>query len=572
MIQPKDEYKVIESYTIARYKNDYTLKLDMNENTLGCSPNVTRVLSNISLDDVSQYPTYGEIEAKIASTIGVSSENVLITNGGDAGITAIYTTYVSKDEEVLYAIPSYTMYKIDAQRVNANIVTVPYKEKWIYPTEDIIKNITNKTKLIIICSPANPTGDIVAEEDVCKILEAAPNTIVLLDEAYWRFTNRTPLSLKHLIDKYDNLIIMHTFSKDYGLAGMRIGYLLSNPKNFEFIHKSMDPFSVNNIAVKAALAALDDQEFVKTYVDAVKESRIFISEAIKPFATEVYPSEANFMFIHVGNKYEWYHSKLLKNKIKIRRYPNNPLLKGYLRLTLGTVDQMKRVLNVLEDYEGIILDVDGVLVDENISYRQAIKETFEFFSNQSVTLEKIQEYKNRGGFINDWILTKHLLDEVKINLSIEEITDKFQEFYFNDGKGLITKEKLLLDPQIIKDLQKKYKLAVFTGRPKMEAEYILKKEGILNCFEILVCCDDLPEGHGKPSPMGIDIICEKIGTRNVIYIGDMPDDMVAATRANIDSVGILPPQDKSKDLKNLLLSKGAIEVYENLQIALENIV
>lgn len=572
MIQPRDEYKVIESYTIAKYKNDYMLKLDMNENTLGCSPHVTQALQNISLNDISQYPAYGEIQEKIASTIGVPSDNILITNGGDAGITAIYTTYVSKDEEVLYAIPSYTMYKIDAQRVNANIVTVPYKEKWVYPTEDIIKNITAKTKMIIICSPANPTGDIVSEKDICRIIEAAPNAIILLDEAYWRFINRDKRSLKHLINKYDNLIIMHTFSKDYGLAGMRIGYLLSNPKNFEYIHKSMDPFSVNNIAIKAALAALDDQEFVKNYVNAVKESKAYVSEVIKSVATEVYASEANFIFFYVGNKYEWFHSKLLKNNIKIRRYPNNPLLKGYLRLTLGTVEQMQTVLNILEDYKGIIFDVDGVLVDENISYRQAIKETFEFFSNQTITLEKIQEYKNRGGFINDWILTKHLLDEININLSLEEITAKFQEYYFDDGKGLISKERLLVDPQIIKNLQKKYKLAVFTGRPRLEAEYILQKEGILDCFEMLVCSDDLPEGHSKPSPMGIDRICKKIGTRNVLYVGDMPDDMVAASRAKIDSVGILPPQDKSNDLKNLLFSKGAVEVYDNIQVALDNIV
>ncbi|MGD9580151.1 MAG: histidinol-phosphate transaminase [Vampirovibrionia bacterium] len=572
MIQPKEEYKVIESYTIARYQGDYTLKLDMNENTLGCSPLVKEALKNISINDISQYPAYGEIEEKIAQTIGVSTNKILITNGGDAGITAIYTTYVSRDEEVLYAVPSYTMYKIDAQRVNAKIITVPYREKWVYPTEDIIKNITDKTKMIVICSPANPTGDIVPEEDICKILDAAPQAIVLLDEAYWRFINRENKSLKHLIDKYDNLIIMHTFSKDYGLAGMRVGYLISNPKNFEFIHKSMDPFSVNNVAIRAALAALEDQEFVTTYAEAIKESKKFTYEKLKEIATEVYPSESNFIFFNVGNKYEWLHSKLLKNRIKIRRYPNNPLLKGYLRLTLGTTEQMKNVLNLMKDYEGIIFDVDGVLVDENVSYRQAIKETFEYFGKKSITLETIQEYKNRGGFINDWVLTKYLLDEINIKLSIEEITDKFQEYYFNNGKGLISKEKLLLDPQIIKDLQSKYKLAVFTGRPREEAEFILRKEGILDCFEILVCSDDLPKEHSKPSPMGIERICEKFGTKNVLYVGDMPDDMVAAERGNIDSVGILPPQDKSDNLKQLLLSKGAIEVYEDLLSALNNIV
>ncbi|MEW5821892.1 MAG: aminotransferase class I/II-fold pyridoxal phosphate-dependent enzyme [Cyanobacteriota bacterium] len=569
MVQPREEYKDIGTYTIARYKQDLILKLDMNENTLGCSPHVIKTLKSLPVDVYSKYPAYGEIEEKIASFFNLSTEKVLITNGGDAGINAVYLTYVNEGDEVIYAVPSYVMYKLDAQRVRARIVQVPYEKKWVYPAEKVIEAITEKTKLIVISSPANPTGDIVCEGDIIRIIEAAPNSMVLLDEAYWRFVDRENKSLYYLINKYNNLTIMHTFSKDYGLAGIRIGYLLSCQENIAHIGKSMDPFSVNNIAVEAGLASMEDPEFVDNYVKHVRESKEYFTEAIKEIADEVYESQANFVCFYVGSKYEWYYAKLLKNRIKIRRYPHNPLLKGYLRVTLGTVDQMKTVLNHFKDYDAIIFDIDGVFVNESLSYRKAIQLTYEFFSGKTITQEEIQEYKNQEGFIDDWILTRHLLSIIGINLSLEEVTEKFQEFYWKDGKGLIAEEKLLLNPEIIKLLNRQYKMAVFTGRPREEAEYILKKEGIIDCFDIIVSSNDVPEGKGKPDSYGINVICDKLKSKNIIYFGDMPDDIRAAEKAGIDSAGILPPQDKSEKLKDLLLSLGAIEVYDNLEKAIE---
>jgi histidinol-phosphate aminotransferase len=571
MVNPKEEYQAIESYTIARYEQDYILKLDMNENTLGCSPFVESAIKSLSPADFSKYPTYGEIEDKIANFFGLETSQVVVTNGGDAGINAMYNTYVNPEDEIIYTVPTYVMYKIDAQRVRAMIVQVPYEQKWIYPVDKVIEKVSNRTKLIVISSPANPTGDIVPEEDICKILEAAPDTMLLLDEAYWRFTSRENKTLKHLINKYDNLTIMHTFSKDYGLAGIRIGYLISKSDNIEQIRKSMDPFSVNIIANKAAMAAMDDQDFVQNYVNQVKESKEYVKNELKNIADEVYDSEANFIFFYVGYKQEWYHSKLIKKRIKLRRYPNNPMLEGYIRLTLGTIDQMKIVINHLKDYELIIFDIDGVLVDESQTYRKAIRCTYQYFAGKEISFEKIQEYKNKGGFNNDWKLTRHLLKLENINITMDEVINKFQEYYFNDGKGFIAEETLLVNKELIKNLARKYKLAVFTGRPRSEALYILSKEGIKNCFDIIISMDDVPQGKGKPDPWGLEEICNKLGTRNAIYIGDMPDDIEASEAANLDSAGILPPQDKSESLAQLLISKGAISVYDNASEAIKRI-
>jgi histidinol-phosphate aminotransferase len=571
MVEPREEYKTIESYTIARYKSDYVLKLDMNENTLGCSPQVLKAIQSITARDLAQYPTYGEIEAKVAATLQLPPENILVTNGGDAGINAVYSTYVYENDEVIYAVPSYVMYKIDAQRVKAKIVTVPYEEKWVYPVENVIKHITDKTKLIVICSPANPTGDVVAEKDICKILEVAPQTMVLLDEAYWRFTNRENKSLKHLINKYENLVIMHTFSKDYGLAGIRMGYLISQEKNFKQIHKSMDPFAVNVIANITASVAMDDLNFVYEYVDHVKESKKYVLNTLNALGYEAYSSEANFVLFYVGSKQEWYHSKLLKKKIKIRRYPTNPALDGYIRLTLGTVDQMQLVMEQFKPYESIIFDIDGVLVDESQTYRKAIKYTCQHFSGQEISYEQIQEYKNQGGFNNDWVLTKHILNQTGVDVSMEDIIEKFQELYFNDGKGFISEEKLLVPRELIERLSKKYKLNVFTGRPRPEAEFILKKAGIRYCFDTIIAMDDVPKGKGKPDSWGIEAICEKLQSRHVLYIGDMVDDVIASEKAGVDFAGILPPQDKSEMLRNLLMQEGAIEVYDNLEEAIYRI-
>lgn len=568
MVQPKDYYKDVELYAIPRVRPDISLKLDANENTLGCSPVVLDALSKASYKDISQYPAYGNIEKKIAEFNNVPENYVMITNGGDASVKALFFSYIKEGDEVLFASPSYSMYKINVALANAKLISVPYEEKWRYPTRQIINRISENTKMIIICSPNNPTGDIIPEKDLIEILEAAPNAVVLLDEAYYRFSKTNPKGLLHLVNTYKNLIVLRTFSKDFGLAGMRVAYSVAQPYLMDNIRKALDPFPVTNLSIIAAEAALQDQQYVDDYISRVHQAKDQTFSAIKPYVDEIYDTETNFLWINLNSKQEWVFHKLLKNNIKVRRF-SSPETNGFIRLTIGTPEQMKEVVSQFKPYDMVVFDVDGVLIDESLSYRNAIRETYAYFTSKDITLEEIQGYKNQGGFNNDWKLTKHLLDEAGLNISMDDIIEKFQEIYFNDGKGLIKEEKLLVKKETIEALSKQYKLTVFTGRPKEEVIFALENNDILKYFDMIVSMDDVSKG--KPDCEGLEKISKRYNTTNMLFIGDMPDDIIAAETFKIDSVGVLPPQDKSDALKELLLNKGAIYVYNDGQSALEAI-
>lgn len=210
----------------------------------------------------------------------------------------------------------------------------------------------------------------------------------------------------------------------------------------------------------------------------------------------------------------------------------------------------------------LIFDIDGVLVDVSNSYRQAIKQTAEFFTKKEVTLQEIQGYKNKGGFNNDWDLTEAIIRDRGLNASREKIIEKFQELYL--GK-LIKNEKWLLDKRILQKLYEKYKLAILTGRPREEAIHVLKNNNALNYFGEIIAMEDVT--RQKPDPEGLLKILRKYNANHAFYFGDTIDDMKAAVNANIIAVGVLPPSDKSEELKNLLLENRAkVVIYDINQI------
>ena len=207
----------------------------------------------------------------------------------------------------------------------------------------------------------------------------------------------------------------------------------------------------------------------------------------------------------------------------------------------------------------LILDIDGVLVDVSGSYRQAIKQTAEFFTKKEVTLQEIQENKNKGGSNNDWDLTEAIIRERGFNASREKIIEKFQELYL--GK-LMKNEKWLLNKKILRELPKNYDLAILTGRPREEAIYVLKNNDVINYFSEIIAMEDVKKQ--KPNPEGLLKILKKFNANNAFYFGDTIEDMKAAVNADIIAVGVLPPSDKSEKLKNLLLENGAQSVIDNI--------
>jgi len=215
--------------------------------------------------------------------------------------------------------------------------------------------------------------------------------------------------------------------------------------------------------------------------------------------------------------------------------------------------------------KAVIFDMDGVLVDVSRSYRLTIKKTAEYFLGQDIHISQIQEYKNKGGFNNDWDLTERILNDNGKKISKEMIVNVFQRFYLGEKhNGLIKNEEWLLDGNILEHIQKNFKTGIVTGRPKKEAFYVLERFQKKSFFSVLITMDDVPSNKVKPDPFGIQLALQKLKSHKAFYVGDTVDDMKAATRANIIPIGVASDTKKYEEQSKLLLNHGAKWILKDI--------
>ncbi len=563
MTSPRKSIIDARAYEIPLYPDDIRLKLDSNENTMGPSPKVMAALQGITDKDIKFYPAYGEILTKLAAFNNLKTGMILPANGADEAISCVFNTFVEPEDSVLTVTPTFAMPKIYARALGCEYKEVPYAEKWIFPTQELINNIDEKTKLIIITTPNNPTGESIARQELIKILNAASGIYVLIDETYANYAGETFIDL---VETYPNILIARSMSKDFALAGLRFGYLISAEENLKHIKKVISPYSVNNLAVKAACAALDDINHLTYCISRVNESKALLTEGFSDIAEKVYPSSANFVLADFGERTDFIYKKLLNTGIRVKNFGNAQYLENCMRIALPDVENTEYILESLKPRDLIIFDMDGVIVDTSNSYRLAIRGTYEKFSGKTLTPEAVQMAKNRGGLNNDWDLTYYLLEKEGISVSFQELIEKFQELYWgNNGDGFILNEKLLISRQTLAELSQKYDMAIFTGRPKLEAEYVLKRWDIGQFFCPVITMEDPPKGKGKPDPWGVHQIVRITRPKEVFFLGDTVDDMFSARQAGVKGVGVLPPQEKGEELRRALLAHGAVDVLENTE-------
>jgi len=348
MIKPRKAIEKLEAYNPPIENRGNSLRMDFNENTVGPSPKVVEAIKNISRDYVSCYPEYNAFKKKLAKYLRVKESQVIPTNASDDGIKVIMDTYIEEGDEIIIPEPTFPMFRIYAGIADAKIISMLYNEDLSFPTAKVLSAINDKTKIIVVVNPNNPTGTPVKRADIIKILEkskSAKNSIVLLDEAYHHFTKETGIDL---IGKYENLIVVQTFSKVFGLAGLRIGYIISSEQNIRNIKKACSPYSVNSIAVLAASAALDDENYIEWYVSEVEKSRELLYQELKKLGIKAYPSSANFILAYFGNKSKEIMDKLKQDGILIRDRSSDKMLNGCIRISLGTVEQTKKFLGHLK--------------------------------------------------------------------------------------------------------------------------------------------------------------------------------------------------------------------------------
>ncbi len=553
-MKAKKSVEEMQGYFVPMYENDWDIKIDSNENNYGASPKVYEAIRNCNIKEVSFYPFYGELSQKVADFYGFNINNIKVTNGADEAIQGIIQTYLEKDEKLLTLDVSFEMPVIYTQIQGGKIKKVPFKEKWVFPIDEFLREITSDVKIIYVASPNNPTGNLLKESDLKRIIEKAQGKVVLIDETYANYSGTT---YKDYVNQYDNVFITRSFSKDFALAGMRLGCVISSEENIKNLKKVISPFSVNSLAMKAGIAALEDSEYFFNLRKEVLESKEELKTFFETLGANVYPSFANFLLVDFGLKAEFVYYKLKKENITVKLFKKGSLLENHLRITIPTKIGVDRIKNVLKLKPSLVFDMDGVLVDARLSYRVAIEKTFEKFAGKKVSQEDIQAAKNLGGLNNDWDLTKFLLEKEGIKVEYKDIVDVFQEIYWDNGNGVINNETPLFDIKLFEELSKDYNLSIFTGRLREEAMFALNKFNAVELFFPILTTDDIPEGMGKPNPYGLNLTKEMTISSDYTYFGDTSDDIIAAKSAEYNAVGVLPPQDKSQELINSLKSKGA---------------
>ena len=321
------------------------LRLDFNENTVGAPPHVLDFIKRyLTAADLSIYPEYTNALQDLATHFGVSENELTLTNGTDEAIQLLINTFVNDNDAVLMLRPSYAMYRFYAQLAGAQIDEIDYRPGTLaFPLEELLERIDANTRAVLISNPNNPTGTATSVGAVEKILKKAPTAAVLVDEAYYEFCGVTVLPL---LREYGNLFVSRTFSKIYGMAGMRCGCLFSQAGNVAHLRKAQSPYSVNAVAAMAARIAVQDQKFVEEYVLEVLTARELLYVGLEKLHLPYIKSQANFVLFQAGDRALEIRDLLKARGVLVR--DRSYELPGCVRVTVGTRDQAQRFLDELE--------------------------------------------------------------------------------------------------------------------------------------------------------------------------------------------------------------------------------
>ena len=321
------------------------LRLDFNENTLACSPRVIEALRRITAADLTRYPERGSVEAIVAASLDVAPAQVLLTNGVDEAIHVLCQAFLDRGDAMLLPVPTYSMYEVYGSAAEAQIDAVPAADGFRFPLDAMLGAIHSRTRLIAIANPNSPTGATVARDAVVAIAERAAQAVVLVDEAYYHFFGETVIDL---IGKVPNLVVARTFSKAYGLAGLRLGALIAAEETMQWLRRVISPYSVNQLALACLPAALEDRAYLEWYVAEVKAARGVLTQALRDLGLEQWPSEANFILTRIGAAHGAFVKAMRARGILTRDRSADPGCDGLVRITVGTREQMQRARAAIE--------------------------------------------------------------------------------------------------------------------------------------------------------------------------------------------------------------------------------
>ncbi len=345
MLRPRPAVQALPTYR-PPLAGRVGLRLDFNENTVGCSPRVIERLRRLTAEELARYPEREPVEATAAAYLQVKAEELLLTNGIDEAIHLVCETYLEAGDEALIVVPTFSMYEIFAAAPGARIKKIPAGANFSFPLQTILRNLTPATRLIALANPNNPTGAAAPLEDLALLARSAPAAALLVDEAYFEFHGQTLLGRW---EELPNLLVARTFSKAYGLAGFRLGVLMANTIQMAALRKVASPYNVNGIALACLEEALRDQAYVEDYVAQVRAGREQLERTLETLNIPFWPSRANFVLLRLGEANAEFVTRMRQRGILVRDRSRDPGCQGCVRITLGAREHNASLVSSLRE-------------------------------------------------------------------------------------------------------------------------------------------------------------------------------------------------------------------------------
>ncbi len=552
--------KAFKPYVVPRLETPLDLFLDGNE---GAVPPVSLLsdLARLGPELMRRYPDARALEAMLAARLGVAPEQVIVTAGADDAIDRACRAVLAPGREMILPVPTFEMFERYAKLAGGAIRKIP----WLtgpYPTAAVRRAVSARTALVAVVSPNNPTGAVARAGDLARLAAAAPGALLVVDLAYAEFADE---DLTAAALALPNAVVTRSFSKAWGMAGLRVGYAVGPAPVIGWMRSGGAPYAVSrpSLAIAAARLSMPEaQADMKRFVKRIRREREGLSRVIRRLGGEPFPSQANFVLARFkGSVSEWVREALAGLGIGVRAFPERPDLAGCLRLSCpGEPKAFARLSAALETAlapQALLLDMDGVLADVSGSYRQAIARTAASFGVR-LTRAQVSAAKREPDSNNDWEVTRRLIQRRGAAPSLAEVTRRFEALYQGEGTaaspGLRSAERLIPDRTLLARLAQRVKLAVVTGRPRADAAHFLKATGIDRFIATCVSMEDAPP---KPDPAPVRLALKRLGVRRAWFVGDAPDDMRAARAAGIVPVGFVAPGEAADEMKAALARAGA---------------
>lgn len=551
-VKPRELVRQLPPYEKPQEGRYNCIRLDFNENTRGFAD----LLDNGELPGelINTYPEYAELTNKIAELYKLDPDSVLLTNGSDEGISVIASTFIEPNIDIaVVSEPCFAMIPHCLKLAGAQLKSVKVNDDLSFNIEGINKVLAQNIKMSFFASPENPTGAQIEYEQVIEWCKTYPETLFVIDEAYGEYGQKTCLDL---INKFDNLLVLKTFSKAWGMAGLRLGVVFGQNNLLENLKRVKLPYSVNAAAVWTASRLIDNWSKIKNEVSDSLLRLDQLSEQIEKRGYKLKRGASNSVLLELGFAAKAFTRFCASRSILVR--DRSQIIEGVVRVSVGTEDENEKFLQTLDSFGksyGIMFDLDDTLVDTSESFAQVVAELVDLYSGIPLTDGELNALRAEGGFNDDWVATKELINRRGYEADIEDILLTAMPKYMSIARK---KEKLICDLDVLKDLSQRHPLFIVTGRCRVEYEPIWA-ERLNPYFENVYCVGDRPDCQVKPSGDYLKACMDEYGLTDAVYVGNSVDDMTAAKSLNISAIGI-----SSTLSAEFLKSSGAKYVVESV--------